>query len=209
MNGHNFPARCMKFKNNGVTQKLKAMKQLAMVGFTCTIFLMAGLFTNTYAQTELGRQLEFSQQFRMADRIVRIAEPGQLADTINVWGDVNSPGRYMVPRGTALPELISYSFGPTGIRDREASLDWSKLRVEVNVSDYNSENGEETITNFSFRYNEPLPQGMRSFQLKNNQVISVEVKRRPSFMDYVRVVAPVVSAVATSILIAERLGVTR
>jgi hypothetical protein len=199
MNGHNFAAHCKKSKKNRINQKLKEMKRFFWVGITCTTLMITGLFSDTYAQIELGRQLEFSQQFRMADRIVRIAEPGQLADTINVWGDVNSPGRYLIPKGTALPEVISYSFGPTGIRDRETTLDWSRLRVEVNVSDYNAENGEETITNFTFRYNEPLPRGMRNFELKNNQVISVEVKRRPSFMDYFSVVATVVSRVAKSI----------
>jgi hypothetical protein len=141
MNGQNISAHCMKSNENRFNHKLKELKQFVLVGFTCTILMVTGLFSDTYAQIELGRQLEFSQQFRMADRIVRIAEPGQLADTINVWGDVNSPGRYLIPKGTALPEVISYSFGPTGIRDRETTLDWSRLRVEVNVSDYNAENG--------------------------------------------------------------------
>lgn len=31
-------------------------------------------------------QLNQSQQFRLASRIIRVAEPGQLADSINVWG---------------------------------------------------------------------------------------------------------------------------
>ncbi|MBD3615452.1 MAG: hypothetical protein HUJ22_02685 [Gracilimonas sp.] len=142
----------------------------------------------------------------MAERIIRIAEPGQLADTVNVWGDVRSPGRYLIPRQTKLPELISYSFGPTGLRDRETTLDWSKLRVEVNVSTYNEQTDNEKIETFRFRYNEPLPKGIRTFRLENNQVISVQVKRKPAFIDYVRVVAPVISAVATSIIIVDRLG---
>lgn len=156
--------------------------------------------------TERGRQLEYSQQFRQAERIIRIAEPGQIADTVNVWGDINSPGRYLIPRGTQLPELISYGYGPTGIRDRETTLDWSKLRIEVNVSSYNKQKRVENIETFNFRYNEPLPDGIRTFELKNNQVVSVQVKRKPAFIDYVRVIAPVISSVATSILIFERLN---
>lgn len=173
----------------------------------CIVGLMAALPSLTYSQiTERGRQLEYSQQFRLADRIIRIAEPGQFTDTVNVWGDVNSPGRYLIPKQTDLPELISYSFGPTGIRDRETTLDWSKLRIEVNVSSYDAQKGEEKIDTFKFRYNEPLPPGLRTFQLENDQVISVQVKRKPAFIDYVRVVAPVISAIATSFIIVDRLS---
>ena len=159
----------------------------------------------TEAGAQSYRSLPQSMQFRMGERIVRIAEPGQLADTVNVWGDVNSPGRYLVPRSTALPELISYTLGPSTLRDRNTTLDWSKLRVEVNVSEYRPDTGRETIERFRFRYSEPLPAGMRSFDLANNQVVSLQVKRRPAFIDYVRVVAPVISGVATTILIVERL----
>ncbi|MDR8393390.1 hypothetical protein NC796_19705 [Aliifodinibius sp. S!AR15-10] len=141
----------------------------------------------------------------MADRIIRVAEPGQLADTLNVWGDVGSSGRYLVPRNTSLPELISYAFGPQTISDDQTRLDWSKLRVEVNISEYNDVTGMEEVQNFRYRFNEPLPDGMREFDLKNNQVVALQVKRRPSFVDYVRVVAPVLSSIATGFLIIERL----
>lgn len=152
-----------------------------------------------------GRQLNMSQQFRLGDRIIRVAEPGQLADTLNVWGDVNSPGRYLVPKGTTLPELISYAFGPQTIRDREANLDWSKMRVEVNISQYSQEGGQEILKQFTYKFSEPLPVGMREFNLQNNQVVAVQVKRRPAFIDYVRVIAPVISAIATTFLIFDRL----
>jgi hypothetical protein len=42
---------------------------------------------------------------------------------------------------------------------------------------------------------------MRDFNLQNNQVVTVQVKRRPSFADYVRVIGPILSTVATTILI--------
>lgn len=175
------------------------------------IQILAALFlitaftvTDGYAQQQ-DRQLNMSQQFRMADRIIRVAEPGELADTLNVWGDVNSPGRYLVPRNTTLPELISYSFGPQTIRSNESDLDWSKMRVEVNISEYDPETGMDEVENYRYRFNEPIPQGMRSFELKNNQVVSLQVKRRPSFVDYVGVVAPVLSSIATGFLIIDRL----
>lgn len=167
--------------------------------------VLAG-WVSAYAQVNQGQQLQFSQQFRLADRIIRIAEPGQLADTLNVWGDVNSPGRYLVPHGTTLPQLISYAFGPQTIRSNEAELDWSKMRVEINVSEYRPEKGMDEVVNFKYKFNEPLPEGMREFGLSNDQVVAIQVKRRPAFIDYVRVIAPVISSVATGILIIDRLG---
>jgi len=163
------------------------------------------LMPQTLLAQQQGNQLNYSQQFRLGERIIRVAEPGQLADTLNVWGDVNSPGRYLVPKGTTLPELISYSFGPQTIRSRESELDWSKMRVEVNISEYDPVKGMDEIQHFKYRFNKPLPQGMRSFDLDNNQVVAIQVKRKPAFIDYVRVIAPVISSVATTFLIIDRL----
>jgi hypothetical protein len=160
---------------------------------------------STSKAQEQGSQLSRSQQFRLGERIIRVAEPGVLTDSVNVWGDVNSAGRYLVPKNTGLPELISYSFGPQTIRSDESNLDWSKMRVEINVSEYSPGSGQEKVKSFKYKFNEPLPEGMRSFELKNNQVVAVQVKRRPSFGDYVRVIAPVLSSIATGFLIIDRL----
>ncbi len=176
-----------------------------LFGSILGLVLFLSLATDTAQAQQQDQQLRVSQQFRLGERIIRVAEPGQLADTLNVWGDVNSPGRYLVPRNTSLPELISYSFGPQTIRDRESNLDWSKMRVEVNISEYSQETGQETVKNFRYKFDEPLPEGMRNFDLENNQVVTIQVKRKPAFIDYVRVIAPVISGVATSILIIERL----
>lgn len=171
---------------------------LSIFGF---LFIVTGI---TQAQ-ERGRQLEYSQQFRLAERIIRIAEPGQLADTLNVWGDVNSPGRYLIPRGTTLPELISYSFGPSTYRSREAELDWSKMRLEVKVSRYNEQQKEVDIETFKYRYDRPEPEEMFEFDLQNDDIVTLQVKRRPALIDYVRVIAPIISGTAAGILVIERL----
>jgi hypothetical protein len=182
----------------------KIYSRITIILFIAVLIAVLTIPSQTQAQ-DRGRQLNFSQQFRLGDRIIRVAEPGQLADTLNVWGDVNSPGRYLIPIGTTLPELISYAFGPTTIRDREANLDWSKMRVEVSISQYSQQKGQEVLKRFTYKFDEPLPEGMRTFNLKNNQIVAVQVKRRPSVVDYIRVIAPVISAVATSIVIIESL----
>lgn len=152
-----------------------------------------------------GRQLEYSNQFRIAERIIRIAEPGEFADTLNVWGDVNSPGRYLIPRSTTLPELISYSFGPTSFRNNETELNWSKLRLEIKVSRYNQNDKSVSVRTFNYRYKDPEPAELFEYNLQNNDIITLQVKRRPAFIDYVRVIAPVVSSAAAGFLIVERL----
>lgn len=170
-------------------------------------YLVAAAFLflggNAIAQTQ---QLFTSQQFRLGERIIRIAEPGQLADSINVWGDVGSAGRYIVPKGTNLTKLISYSFGPRTLNDGQTQLDWSKMRVEVNIQEYDKENGMESIKKFRYRFEEVFPDGMSDFVLDNNQTVTIRVKRKPSFRDYIGIIAPVISSIATSIIIIDRLG---
>ncbi|RNC86072.1 MAG: hypothetical protein ED557_04685 [Balneola sp.] len=163
------------------------------------LFLAALLLSINHLGYSQAQQLFTSQQFRLGDRIIRIAEPGQLADSINVWGDIGSPGRYLVPKGTTLPKLISYGFGPSILRDGQTDLDWSKMRVEVHVQEYDAEEGRDKIEKFRYRFEEPFPEGMHDFQIENNQTITLRVKRRPTFRDYIGVVAPVISAIGTAV----------
>lgn len=139
------------------------------------------------------------------DRYIRVAEIGELADSVNVWGDVGSSGRYIVPEGTTLPELLSYSFGYTQLRGNDANIDWSKTQIEVKVSRYNKDRKLVEVAFFRYRYHDPEPVEMFEFDLQNNDLVSVQVRRKPSFTDYVGVVAPVVSVIATSFLLIENL----
>jgi len=165
--------------------------------------IVLGLSQDIRAQNQ---QLVTSQQFRLGERIIRISEPGQLADSINVWGDVGSAGRYLVPKGTSLSQLISYSFGPRTLRDGQTELDWSKMRVEVNVQEYNKESNSQNIVKFRIRFEEPFPVEMNEFELKNNQTVTLRVKRKPTFRDYLGVIAPVISSIATTIIIIDSVG---
>ncbi|MEQ9311056.1 MAG: hypothetical protein RJQ05_00820 [Cytophagales bacterium] len=166
------------------------------------------IFTLSFSHELIAqsRQVPSSQQFRLADRIIRISEPGQLSDSVNVWGDVGSSGRYLIPKGTDLTKLLSYSFGPTTLRDGQTQIDWSKMRVEINIQEYDRDNGGQIVTNFKYRFEEPFPEGMQEFELKNNHTVTVRVKRKPSFRDYLGVFASTVSAVASTIILLDRLG---
>ena len=141
----------------------------------------------------------------MSDRYIRVAEMGELVDSINVWGDVGSAGRYLVPEGTNLPNLISFSFGYASITGREANIDWSRTQVEVKVSRFNSNNRIVEVAFFRYQYHDPEPVEMFEFDLQNNDIVTLQIRRRPSLTDYVSVIAPVISVVATSFLLIDRL----
>lgn len=174
--------------------------------FIVTLFLLIAFSADAQSQTfRDGQQLQYSQMFRMAEGIVRIAEPGQMADTLNIWGDVTLPGRYMVPRNTNVSDLISYARGPIRLQSGETQVDWSRVRLDISISRFDPDFGEKAIT-FRYNYNEPVPDGMRDFILHNNDLISIQSRRRPVFIDYVRVIAPTVSIILSTILIYDRVA---
>ena len=156
------------------------------------------------ALAQTTRDVPQSRMFRLGEGMVRIAEPGEIADTLNLWGDISAPGRYIVPRGTKLPDLISYARGPISLRTGETTLDWSEVRLQVTVSRFNRDTREEEVFNFRYRYNEPMPAEMREFVLYGDDMVSLQVRRKPIFRDYVQVVAPVVTLLLSSILLYDR-----
>ena len=179
-----------------------SMKQVVKAALSILFFIII-LSEFIFAQQ---RAVPQSQQFRLAERIIRIAEPGELTDSVNVWGDVGSAGRYLVPKGTQLHLLLTYALGPRTLRDGQTELDWSKMRVEVNVQYFDADSGAQIIERFEYRFEDPFPEGMRNFYLENNQTVTVRVKRKPSFVDYLRVFASTVSAIAGTILLVDRLA---
>ncbi len=170
--------------------------------FAIVMFIGGMIFSETArAQVEIPVTL----QYRLVEGIVQISRPGEESILINLWGDVNAPGRFMVPTGTTLLELISIARGPVSFRTGETTLDWSKLHVEVNVSRRNQELNIDEVVNFRFRYTEQLPPGILEFILQENDFITLEVKRQAAFVDYMRIVGPISTVVAAIILLVDKL----
>lgn len=174
------------------------MKQIAAI-----VMLTSGLIFAGTARAQ--DEVLVIPQYRLVEGVVQIAKPDEEAVLINLWGDVNAPGRFMIPTGTTLIELISFARGPVSFRTGETTLDWSKLRIEVNVSRRNQELNTDEVVNFRFRYTQQLPQGMRDFVLQENDFITIEVKRRPALVDYMRIVGPISTVVAAMILLLDKL----
>ncbi len=172
-------------------------QHIVSIGRFMTIFGTLAVILVSEANAQFGN-MQNSRNFQMADAIIRVAEPGQLADTVMVWGDVTTPGTYLVPRGTRLMELVSYAKGPRGFSSVETQLDWSKLRVSLML---NPTDGRP-VQRINLRYDEPLDPFMRDTRIRNMDVIAIQVKRKPIFADYVRVVGPIVSiAISSTVLV--------
>ncbi len=163
------------------------------------LIVFVSLVFSSAVFAQLGQD-QLNRMFQPGEGIIRIAEPGQLADTLDVWGDITSPGRYLVPIGTTIPQLISYAKGPIGSRGAQ-NLGWSKVKIDISLSKYNPSMGHDVITNFKYSYNQPLPAGIRGYQLSNNEVLAIQVHRKPAFVDYLGVITPVISSVLTAIVI--------
>ena len=139
------------------------------------------------------------------ERFIRIAETGQLVDSVNVWGDINTAGRYIVPEGTNVTDIISYGMGYNTLRGRETELDWSAVHLEIKVSRLNENRESMQIAYFRYRYHDPEPVEMFDFVLQNNDIVTVQLRRKPSLRDYVQVIGTTLGAIATSLLLYERL----
>lgn len=143
-----------------------------------------------------------SNQMRLANGIVRIAEPGQLADTVNVWGDVQNSGRFLIPKNTSLSKLISYAGGPVLYRTGDTVIDWSVVRLEVTISkkDSTNKNGGG-YTRFIFSYSEKIPNEFNEYHISNDDVIIIQVKRKKNWRDYLQVISPIASTLTATILL--------
>jgi hypothetical protein len=169
-----------------------------------TSVLLTLFFIVPFTQ-QADAQTTDSMLFRLSEGFVRIAEPGQIADTLSVWGDVNAPGRYIIPRGTTVGELISYARGPVGQRNIGQRADWNELRIEISISRFDESTGEETIFNYKHKYNEAYPAELRRFKLESDDIVSLEVIAKPAFVDWIGVFSGIISATATTIIVVDRL----
>ena len=143
---------------------------------------------------------QLPEQF--GEGLIRIAEPGQLADTVNVWGDLGVTGRFLVPRGTTITELISYGGGPTVVG---GGAPFAKVRLRIHLSRFNEQTQREELQLYQLRYDEPIPFEVRNYQVSNEEIVVIQVKQKPSFIDVLGAIAPFVTLVATVTLVFDRI----
>lgn len=127
---------------------------------------------------------------RFTPDITRLAPPGVLADTVNVWGVVSQRGRFLVPRGTSVSEILSYTGGPdirTSRVGRGASVlgYFTHPQVEVYLNRMDASSGNEYVERWTFRLSEPFPADMRNYPLNNGEYVTVHIRERPTTLQYI------------------------
>lgn len=149
---------------------------------------------------------QFGEGDNINAALIRLVEPGQLADTVNVWGDVGQSGRYLVPRTMTIAQLLSFAGGPNNIRPLGGTnAAFSNTRIRVTLSKYDSNNNREVAKYFSFKYSEKVPKEFRTYDLSNEEIITVEVERKPTFLDYLGVIGPILGTITTSYFIYDQI----
>ena len=162
-----------------------------------TLFILWGSIT-VFGQTRAGEQpLMYSQQFRQAEAFIRVAEPDQLADTVYVWGDVNIPGAYIVPRNTSIVELLSFGRGPAISDAGRTKLSWYKPSLRITISSKNSENQIFTLDIADFHQYGLSPQ-----PINNGDLVMVYVTRPSTIEEKIRYVVYPLINVTLSVIIA-------
>ncbi len=121
-----------------------------------------------------------AQSQSMADfqaEIIRVTQIGELGDTLSVWGDVRTPGRYLVPRDVPVAKVLQYAGGPTGNRSGGGGRDpWSRSRISISISSFDENTQEINYYQFNMKYNDRIPRELRTYELKNDDIIMVEVR---------------------------------
>lgn len=138
-----------------------------------------------------------SQNFRLGEAHYRVAEPTQIADTILVWGDVQLPGTYLVPRGINLAQMLAYARGPINLRTQETDLDWSQVFIEINISNRDTGESLQIIQ----QVDGSVGQEFFDKRMENFDTVIIRVRRKPNFLDYVRAYSPVIATVLNTLLL--------
>lgn len=165
------------------------------------LILIAALFFVITPSIEVS---EAQTGLRYQENLTRIVGPGQLGDTLSVWGDVRQPGRYLVPRDTELAQILEFAGGPAGSRVNGNQDAWTRTRISVSVSKYDALTGQTDYTQFHMRYNDEVPPAMRRFSLSSNDIVSVEVRQKPGFLDVLGVIGPILGTLTTSYFFYDR-----
>ncbi len=180
------------------------MRLFSLKAASC-ILLFTGLF---FSQSHAQIQQEMPQ-FR--SDIVRLAPTGVLADTINVWGAVTQRGRFMVPRGTTVTQMLSYTGGPgigagtTRAGDRNIFGYFTRPQVEVYLHRYDETQQQETLERWVYRLRDPFPEGMRNYPLQNGEYVTVYIRTRPTALQYVLFGITTLGSLAGGYFLVERL----
>jgi hypothetical protein len=119
-----------------------------------------------------------------------LTRPGQEAVNINIWGAVRTAGYYVVPAGTDLSQILSFSGGPATLGERRRDR---RPDITVSISREMSEGRKVVyIADFNYLINETQVYPV----LEDGDIIILEgepLPRRWEARDYLSLVSTAVS----------------
>jgi hypothetical protein len=128
---------------------------------------------------------------------------GDLPIYVSVWGAVRLPGRYEIPEGTNLGQLLSLAGGP-GFDTRGAivGIDYRdrQRRGKTHIRVSRSEGGNTSIV-LESRIDELLRKNIRNFDLIDGDVVMIDMVQRFNFLD----IFMIVSTSSSMVLLLDRI----
>lgn len=121
------------------------------------------------------------------------SDPATINIKVSIWGYVRSPGKYIVPIYTTIPDLMSYAGGPVD----ESNLDDVRIyRLDKNAN-------EELIKlNYTdLLHEDQLNENKINPNLKGGDILIIPGSPRFYFRDYLNVSLSIFSAIVTLTLL--------
>ncbi len=117
------------------------------------------------------------------------SDPTTINVKVSIWGYVRSPGKYIIPIYTTVPDLISYAGGPV----EQANLDDARIyRLDKNS------NQELIKLNYTdLLHEDQLNTNKVNPNLKAGDILIVPGSPKYYFRDYLGVVASILSTLVT------------
>jgi hypothetical protein len=149
------------------------------------------LFTHTNpAAAQIQQRLGFQPGQVNVPGYYDLTRPGQDAVNINIWGAVRTAGYYVVPAGTDLSQMLSFSGGPATLGERRGDR---RPDITVSISRAMSEGRKVVyIADFNYLINEAQVYPV----LEDGDIIILEgepLPRRWEARDYLSLVSASVS----------------
>jgi hypothetical protein len=94
--------------------------------------------------------------------------------------------------------MLAYARGPINLRTQETDLDWSRVFVEITITNVNTGDSEQFIQQVDGSIGPPNSLLRR---IENFDTVIIRVRRKPNFLDYVRAYSPVVTTVLSTFLL--------
>jgi len=130
-------------------------------------------------------------------------KPGDLPIYVSVWGAARSPGRYEIPAGTDLGQLLSLAGGPGfDTRGFIIGLDYRdrQRRGQTHIRISRSSEGNIQIV-LEAKINRLLQENIRKYELQDDDVIMVDVVQHINLWDVIMVI----SSSASMLLLIDRI----